>query len=284
MLLTIISFLTVTFLQINAIDFVVHWGKELSDQPTAFSEASSGRFFVVAQSKSVLESFHFGDGLIRTIGGHGIGNYEFDNPTDVSSSFLLDVYVTDYNNRRIQRFDKNLNYIQTYDETTISGEIGGFQPRACALSSKGELFVIESDEKRILRINNRNQLISEFGTYKDGDGALTEPKDIAVSQSDEIFVLDQSKIIAYDQFGNYLRAIALPAEEWKNIQANGTALTATSPDQIFIRMFGSDEQTTLTHSSFAGISSEEQFVDASFDNNSLIVLTTSTLYYCTVTR
>ncbi|MEW5797770.1 MAG: NHL repeat-containing protein [Bacteroidota bacterium] len=225
-----------------------------------------------------------GNGNYRSIGGHGVGNYEFDTPTDVSSSFLLDVYVTDFNNRRIQRFDKNLNYIQTYDETTLSGEIKGFQPRACALSSQGDLFIIDMDGNRILKLDTRGRFAGEFGTYKDGAGMVTEPKDIAVSSSDEIFVLDKSKIIVYDRFGNYLRTISLPATEWKNIHASDQMLVATAPDQIFLRSLADEKQTTLTRSNITGISSNEQFVDAVFMKDKLILLTVTTLYYCSFSK
>lgn len=282
--MTIVFTLIFLFFQINRITIVVQWEKKLTNQPTAVFKSTSDLVYVIEQSRNSLEIFHSNNHVIRSVGGHGVGNYEFDAPTDVSSSFLLDVYVTDFNNRRIQRFDKNLNYIQTYDEATLSGEIGRFQPRACALSSQGDLFVIETDGNRILKLDTRGRFVREFGTYKDGAGMVTEPKDIAVSAGDEIFVLDNSKIIAYDRFGNYLRTISLPAAEWKNIQVSDQTLLATASDQLFLRSLVDEEQTTLPRSSIAGISSNEQFVDAVFMKDKLILLTTTTLYYCSFSR
>ncbi|MBI2427973.1 MAG: NHL repeat-containing protein [Ignavibacteriales bacterium] len=260
------------------------WKKEVTNQPTAFSVAASGQLFVIVQSKNILELYHSGHSATRSIGGQGLGNYEFDNPTDVSSSFLLDVYVTDFNNRRIQRYDKNLNYVQTYDEHTLPPEIGRFQPRASAFSSRGDLFVVELDGKRIVKLDKRSRLVGEFGTFNDGAGALTEPTDIAISSADEIYVLDRSKIITYDLFGNYLRTITLPAAEWKNIQVSSTALTVTASDRIIIQYFDSDVQTTITRSSIIGVSSGESFVDAVLQGDHFTLLTTTALYYCTVVR
>ena len=218
----------------------------------------------------------------KTIGGKGWGNYEFDGPTDVSSSFLLNIYVTDYNNRRIQQYDAQLNYIQTIDENSLSSDIGRFYPRACALSSLGDLFVVEIDGKRILKLNKRYQLEQEFGTFKDGAGALSEPKDIAISASDEIFVLDGTKIIVYDIFGNYLRAIKLPEGEWKSVQVSGNIVIATASRSIAVFSFDGTEQRVFKHDSIVGISSTDEFVDSLISDEKLIILSPSTLYFCSL--
>lgn len=263
---------------------VVESAVELFQSAACFSLTPDGNSFVIDQKRNSLRQISEKGITTKSVGGHGLGSYEFDNPTDVSSSFLLDVYVTDFNNRRIQRYDKNLNYVQTYDESTLPQEVGSFQPRAAIVSSQGDLFVVEVDGKRIVKLDKRNRLVREFGTYKDGAGALTEPADIAISPADEIFVLDRSKIIAYDLFGNYLRTISLPESDWKNIQVFNNSLMATASGQIFIRSLADGEQITLAHAMIIGIPSKEHFIDAAFDNDSLVILTLSTLYYCSITR
>lgn len=249
-----------------------------------FVMQQNGNIFLLDEKMNLIQQYTANGTIIRSTGGHGVGNYEFDNPTDVSSSFLLDIYVADFNNRRIQRFDKNLNYIQTYDQATLSGEVGGFQPRACALSTQGEMFVIDTDGNRILKIDARGRYEKEFGTFKDGAGTVAEPKDIAVSAANDVYLLDKSRIIAYDHFGNYLKTITLPAADWKSIQISSTALTATAHDRIFIRYLDSDAQTTITRLSIVGVSSGESFVDAVLQGNHLTLLTSISLYYCTITR
>lgn len=263
---------------------VVVSSAELFSSAVCLSVTPNGNILAIDQKKNSLSQISEKGIVTKSFDGSGWGNYEFDNPVDVSSSFLLDVYVTDFNNRRIQRYDKNLNYVQTYDESTLPAEVGRFQPRACVLSSQGDLFVVEIDGRRILKINNRTQLLKEFGTYKDGAGKITEPHDIAISQSDEIFVLDQSNIIAYDLFGNYVRTIHLPKADWMNIQVSERTLLATASDQIFIRSLDTDEQTTITHASIVGLPSKEPFVDAIIQEQKLIVVTSTVLYYCSINR
>lgn len=247
-----------------------------------FSTTSNGKLFVVDQKSQSLQQLTQNGKTEKTIGGKGWGNYEFDGPTDVSSSFLLNIYVTDYNNRRIQQYDAQLNYIQTIDENSLSSDIGRFYPRACALSSLGDLFVVEIDGKRILKLNKRYQLEQEFGTFKDGAGALSEPKDIAISASDEIFVLDGTKIIVYDIFGNYLRAIKLPEGEWKSVQVSGNIVIATASRSIAVFSFDGTEQRVFKHDSIVGISSTDEFVDSLISDEKLIILSPSTLYFCSL--
>lgn len=247
-----------------------------------FMVQQNGNSYLIDEKKSLLQNYAANGTVIRAVGGQGLGNYEFNNPTDVSSSFLLDVYVTDFNNKRIQRYDKHLNYIQTYDETTLSAELSGFQPRACALSTQGDLFVIDIDGNRILKLDTRGRLVREFGTFKDGAGMVVEPKDITVSPSDEIFILDKSKILLYDRFGNYLKMLPLSGEGWGNLQASQTALVATSADQILIRYFNSNRQLTITHASITDIAKEEKFVDAVLHNEELVLLTSAGIHFCTI--
>ena len=247
-----------------------------------FSTASNGKLFVVDQKSQSVQQVTQDGKIEKTIGGKGWGDYEFDGPTDVSSSFLLDVFVADHNNRRIQRYDYRLNYVQTIDQNSFSSDVGGFYPKACALSSLGDLFVIELDGKRILKLSKRYQLEREFGTYKDGVGALSEPKDIAISASDEIFVLDGAKIIVYDSFGNYLRAIKLPEGEWKSVQASGNIVIATASRLIAVFSLDGSEQKIFKRDSIVGIEPADEFIDSSIFDRKLIILTPSTLYFCSL--
>lgn len=275
-------FLLLLFSQSDSIIIaVVESQRNIFKSALCLSATPGGKLFVVDQFQQMLIQVAEKGEIEKKIGGQGWGNYEFDGPTDVSSSFLLDIYVTDYNNRRIQRYDSRLNYVQTIDENSLQS-VGRFYPKACALSSLGDLFVVETDGKRILKLNKRFQLEHEFGTYKDGAGALTAPKDIALSRADEIYVLDANRITVYDIFGNYLRAIALPEGDWKSIQVLGETVIAVSPRLIVMFVSDGSERQLLAHASIIGISSDEDFADALLLNGKLIVLTPTTLYRCSL--
>lgn len=219
----------------------------------------------------------------KQIGGIGWGNYEFDNPSDVWSSFLLEVYVTDQNNRRIQKYDKSLNYIQTIDENSITKLQGRFFPIASATSSLGDLFVVETDGHRVIKINQRGVYEKEFGTYRDGIGALESPIDITITDNDEICVLDKNSVKEYDRFGNVIKMIPLPGStSWNRIQSSGEQLIVASPDSILIYHLVTSDSELIPKSSLLGVDQKEEIQDAVLTTKNLLVLTPTTLYRCSI--
>ncbi len=260
---------------------VVQSSRKEFQQAGSLTIAPDNSVIVIDQSSNLLVQFADDGVRLKKFGGQGWGNYEFDVPSDVTSSFLPDVFVVDRNNRRIQRFDKHFNYIQSYDERSLQQSVERFQPRSCALSSLGDLFVIEHDGKRILKLSQRGQLYLEFGTYKDGAGALVEPNDIAVSPNDEIFVLDHKTIKLFDVFGNHIRSIRLPDnEQWKNIQVNDTMVIVTSSRSINLYLFDGSFVRAITASSIVEFDDKEEFQDAAMITGSMYILTSTTLYRC----
>lgn len=269
----------------STINVIVESSEQLFRSGISLSQTTDGKIFVVDQSNNSLNEISPNNTIARTIGGKGWGNYEFDLPSDVASSFLLDVFVVDKNNRRIQRYDKQLNIVQTYDETMFTDLTGRFQPRASALSSQGDLFIVEDDGKRIIKSTLRGKVEREFGLFNEGKGALSEPKDIAVSFTNEIFVLDKQTIKIYDIFGNYLRTIPLSKEEhWKSINLSDELVIVVSSSHIEIISSDLQERRTIVPSSIIGASmtTKAPFVDALFLQNTLIILTETTIYRCVV--
>ncbi|MGA7160758.1 MAG: NHL repeat-containing protein [Bacteroidota bacterium] len=176
----------------------------------SISAASDGNLFVLDEGNNQLLEFTPKGSLVKSIGGRGWGDLEFDSPTDVSVNFALDVYVADYNNRRIQRFDRRMNLVQSINADNILPALSGvFYPRAMAMSSQGELFVVESDGRRILKFNPSQELEREFGEFNAGAGALVNPRDIAVTPDDKVIVLDEHRIVEFDTYANYLSSFQL---------------------------------------------------------------------------
>lgn len=241
---------------------------------------SSGSLFIIDQQSHLLFEISENTFSPKKIGGQGWGNTEFDSPCDVTSSFFLDIFVVDQYNRRIQKYDKNLNFIQSFNENTITNLSGRFQPLACAVSSQGDLFVIDTDAKRLLKINRQRSIVNEFGTYKDGIGAIVHPKDIAVVSNDIVAVLDQPSIKLYDVYGNYLRAIILPKDEnWKTIQPYNESIIAVSGHSIHRYSVEGDLISRVSVSSIIGFDSSEEFQDVVFSSSgSIYILTFTTLY------
>jgi hypothetical protein len=261
---------------------VVRSSIELFASARSLSVAPNGDVYCLDGSRHTVYRIS-PDGTVKnSVGGQGWGQHEFEAPSDVSSTFFLEVLVTDRNNRRIQRFDGALQFADSFEESTLPRSVGSFHPRASAMSKHGDLFIIETDGRRILKLNRRNQMEREFGTFKEGAGALVQPIDIALSVADEVVVLDKGRIVVYDYFGNLLRVIDLNGTGWSSITAVDSRFIVTSAGHIVMLSSDGRYRRRLEKSTIIGLPSDAEIVDAGMYDNHLYVLTTIGLYRCSL--
>ena len=138
---------------------------------------------------------------ISSFGGYGWGDNSFDEPTDIAISFDLFIYICDYNNHRIQHFDRNLNYV-----STISGKRKEYSfgyPRSIAINKQGELFFIDGENQRVIKLDAFRNYVTDFGGIRSGKGNLYDPSKIRIDYDNFIYVIDGKKLISFDNFGSY---------------------------------------------------------------------------------
>jgi len=241
----------------------------------SISASAGGQLFVLDEAKNELSQFSIKGELLKTIGGKGWGDLEFDSPTDVSTNFALDVYVADYNNRRIQRYDRGLNFVQSITADNIVPALSGsFYPHASALSAQGELFVVESDGRRVLKFDPSQRFEREFGAFNGGAGALTNPSDIAVTPEGKVFVLDAPRVVEFDTYANYVSSIqldSLPNPLTLNLSSHG--LLVTSANDVREYSFDGAREFDITHEGLIENKSNDEFRDAVMIGPTLYLLT-----------
>lgn len=138
--------------------------------------------------------------VLKKIGGFGWSDGQFDYPSGIAST-AIDIYISDYNNHRIQRFDQNLNFISSLNKNE---QLNFEFPVSISLSTKGDLYILDAKNKRILKINALNRLERIFGNYESGQATLKNPKKLRNDNLQRLWVLDDREIKIFDQFGNYL--------------------------------------------------------------------------------
>jgi hypothetical protein len=143
----------------------------------------------------------------KSIGGFGWSSGSFDKPTGIATDGI-NVYVSDYGNHRIQRFDRNLNYISSFStrDTSDQASMRFGYPLDVALSELGDLFILDGENLRVLKFNSQKFFERSFGDINAGIGKLQNPIRLVVTTS-RIFVGEQSRIVVFDYFGNYLGSI-----------------------------------------------------------------------------
>jgi hypothetical protein len=73
-----------------------------------------------------------------------------------------------------------------------------------AFSRLGDLFLIDSENTRIMKVDRSNNVERTFGGIDAGKGRLQNPTRIEVGPKDNVFVVDGHRIVIFDAFGNYL--------------------------------------------------------------------------------
>jgi len=178
--------------------------------------------------------------LLFKIGGYGWRESAFDNPADIFAD-ALKVYVADKNNHRIQRFDKKLNYnFQIFTrESDVKEERFGY-PLSAVMSNQGDVFILDSENSRIVKFDIFGNFVQNFGGYDYGNYALLKPRQLAVSRQNNIFVIDGSEIIIFDQYGNGVGK-ASSKEEFTSIRIIFNWMTVTTKENIFVANLNSSE-------------------------------------------
>jgi len=170
----------------------------------------SGSIFISDTENNRILKFNSDGKLIKTIGGFGWEKEQFYTPIDICASSALDVFVADYNNHRIQRYDKDLNYISSlYSDENWEETFQFAYPKSMAVSIHGDLFIVDGENTRLLKLNSFGEPEMSFGDFSEGKGRLIDPIQITMSPKDRMYVSDgeANKIVIFDYFGNYLSEI-----------------------------------------------------------------------------
>lgn len=242
-----------------------------------FSNASSfyinpaGYIYISDISTDEISVIDTSGNLLLKIGGYGWRQSAFDNPADIYAD-ALKVYVADKNNHRIQRFDKNLNFI--FQILTRNSEIEqerfGY-PLSAVMSNQGDIFILDSENSRIVKFDIFGNFIQNFGGYDYGNYALQKPLQLAVSMQNNIYVIDGNQIIIFDQYGNGIKKIT-GKDDFRSIRIIFDWLTVTSKEKIYFSNLRSPE-INLSEIMFDDFDSKYEIVSALIFNNKLYLLT-----------
>ncbi|MDZ7262748.1 MAG: NHL repeat-containing protein [candidate division KSB1 bacterium] len=179
-------------------------------EPQALSIDLEGNIYVADTGNNRLQKFDARGNFIKEVGGFGWEKEQFHRPLDVCARSALDVFVADYHNQRIERYDRNLNYISSlYSDEALPEKLQFGRPCGLGFSGHRELFIVDDENHRILKISSFGVPETSFGDFDWGQGKLDQPVQVEISQEDKIFVSDEAgkRIVVFDYFGNYLTEI-----------------------------------------------------------------------------
>lgn len=191
------------FSQNFQLKFVASFG-EFRDASAAVKDQYDN-FYISDPGSNLVYKYSGNHELSSSAGGFGWNDNSFDSPSDIALSFDLFVYVCDYNNNRIQRFDRNLTFISSITTAAVTDRNEKFgYPKSIALSRDGEVFFIDSENCRIIKLDVFRNFIRDFGGINSGEGKLTDPSKVRINDKNHIFVTDREKVLQFDSFGNFI--------------------------------------------------------------------------------
>lgn len=174
--------------------------------PQGISVDPEGSIYVADTGNDRVQKFDSDGNFVMEIGGFGFEEEQFNEPRDLCATVGLDIYVADSQNRRLQRYDRYLHYLSTLvpnpnlDESLQFGMVSGID-----ISSSGDMYLSDSENDRILKIDAFERPERSFGDIGYGRGLLRAPTSLSVDQKGTVYVCDSGndRVATYDIFGEY---------------------------------------------------------------------------------
>ncbi len=236
----------------------------------------NGNLYISDLSDNTIYKIDSLGNILNSIGGYGWEESTFDAPVDVFTN-TLSVYVADKNNNRIQRFDKDLNFLSQYSGSSLNTSSIEFgYPTCVAISSIADLFILDSDNSRILKFNLDGNFILEMGGNDAGEFSVNNPLNFSTDNFGNLYVLDGDNIKIFDSYGNGL-LIFRPVLHADKININNNNLLVFNKSELAIYNL-KDNKLIFRTDTIPHLAKNNFIVGAELQNNILFLLTQKRIY------
>jgi DNA-binding beta-propeller fold protein YncE len=142
---------------------------------------------------------------VSKFGSYGTTNGLFYYPYGIAVNSSGNIYVVDWNNRRVQIFNSSGTFISKFGSYGAGdGQFAG--PADIAIDSIGNIYVTEYTNRRVQKFDSSGTFISKFGSPGSGDGQFSGPGGIAVDSSGNIYVVDNAnnRVEKFNSSGTFI--------------------------------------------------------------------------------
>jgi sugar lactone lactonase YvrE len=233
-LLTRILFAAALFLAsvatASAVSLLSQWGKEGRElnqlrSPRAIAvDPRSGDVYIADIASHRIQHFSATGQHFKTIGGAqgGTGPSQFYQPGGVAVDFNDNVYVADTGNDRIQKFDRNLNFISTWGSRG-AGNLNFNRPVALAVDRNGFVYVADSGNARIIKFTSTGQYVTQWKLKPSPNTGYATPSYVAVDPTGFIdtYFAGGRQFQQFDPSGIFIRS-------WKDHNTTGEIYSMTA--------------------------------------------------------
>lgn len=149
-----------------------------------------GRIYVVDVKKHNVQVFRKDGEFLFDFGKRGVGDGEFNFPTNIFIDEGRKVYVSDSMNFRVQIFDADGKFISKFG--SIGDTPGRFaRPKGIAVDSEGHIYVVDAAFNNVQIFDQEGRILLFFGSMGKGSGNFWLPAGMYIDKDDKIYVADQ---------------------------------------------------------------------------------------------
>jgi len=156
-------------------------------QATSLYITPSGKLYITEATKNRILILDQNGQRLDSLGNLGSGNYQFDTPVDIDATNGLKVYVADYNNHRIQVFDRREQYLSTIRNDGHFGAGDVYDPAKLCVNNRGQLYFFDDNSGYIIMYNARGQFDQVFNLLS--NEIVNTPSDM-IASDDRVYVSD----------------------------------------------------------------------------------------------
>ncbi|MEP7199784.1 MAG: flippase activity-associated protein Agl23 [Chloroflexota bacterium] len=166
--------------------------------PKGLAVSNDGSVYVADSGNHRIQKFDANGKQTLTFGTQGSNDGQFQEPWAVAVAPNGTIYVADTWNHRIQKFDATGKLLGQWGQF---GDVGGqpspdkpllfYGPRAVALDAQGNVWVVDTGNKRVVKFDANGQPLGAYGGLGTAVGQFAEPIGIAFSQqTGDIYIAD----------------------------------------------------------------------------------------------
>jgi len=163
----------------------------------------SGQVYIVDSSRHYIYRLNPVDATIDSLGGQGVGNYQFNRPVSIDATNDLKIFVSDRGNRRIQMFDRRFQYLGSFQKQDQRGRQVSYEPTILCVNQLGELHFWDEDTSTLIKSTGN---LSHNEQFSPNTSFLARsPSDCVISEA-TILLVDAvaGSIHRYNEFGRYI--------------------------------------------------------------------------------
>ena len=191
-------------------NFILKWGEfgyksGQLNMAKGITVDSNGIVYVADTVNHRIQQFTADGEFISSFGKYGFVDGGLKTPVDIAISGNF-IYVSDPGNNKIEKYTSDGIYLKTFDQSFGGKSI---TPKGLVTDPDGNIYLVDSSNQRILKIDSEGNTITLWGTLGNGKGEFLQPTDLVLDNSGYLFVLDS----AYSKIQKFQTPFVLKIQE-----------------------------------------------------------------------